>query len=116
VIKLSLIEKHEEWVVMSNYLESKQAIGRALRKVPTVKVFDYVTGDEIMNDKVFDSLLDKALDQAGSLGVAKDLLEAWAEIHDTPCRFDHHGYCQEHYLEDRDDCIVKRTKDFINGN
>jgi hypothetical protein len=36
------------------------------------------------------------------------LLEEWNEMHDTPCRFDHHGYCQEHYLED--DCIVARTK------
>lgn len=65
-----------------------------------------------MPDKSFDNLLEKALDKAGKLGIAEYLLKEWVEIHDAPCRYDHHGYCQEHYLEE--DCIVKRTKDFLN--
>lgn len=44
---------------------------------------------------------------------AIDLLQEWADLHDTPCRFDHHGYCQEHYLEEGEDCIVARTKKFL---
>lgn len=46
---------------------------------------------------------------------AKALLEEWLEIHDTPCRFDHHGYCQEHYLQDKGECIVELTRNFLNG-
>ena len=67
-----------------------------------------------MTDALFDSLLDKALDQAGHRGVAEALLKEWLEIHDTQCRFDHHGYCQEHFLQDKGDCIVERTKEFLN--
>lgn len=45
------------------------------------------------------------------LAVAELLLKEWAEIHPDPCRTDHHGYCQEHYVQE--DCIVKRTKEFL---
>lgn len=44
---------------------------------------------------------------------ARDLLKEWLELHDTECRFDHHGYCQEHFLEDKEDCIVAKTRNFI---
>lgn len=27
---------------------------------------------------------------------------------DTPCRYDHHGYCQEHYLET--ECSVAKAR------
>jgi hypothetical protein len=38
------------------------------------------------------------------------LLKEWLDINDTPCRYDHHGYCQEHYLEKDEYCIVLRTR------
>ena len=69
-----------------------------------------------MSDKLFDSLLDKALEQAGKSGIAKALLTEWLELNDTPCRFDHHGYCQEHFLQEDDECIVQRTRAFLGDN
>lgn len=30
-----------------------------------------------------------------------------APFKDDPCRYDHHGYCQSHFLEE--DCSVKRA-------
>jgi len=42
-----------------------------------------------------------------------ELLEEWVEINGEPCRLDHHGYCQSHYLQEGDDCIVKRSKEAI---
>lgn len=38
------------------------------------------------------------------------LLKEWYEIHSDPCWYDHHGYCQAHFLEDKGQCIVERTK------
>lgn len=64
----------------------------------------------MMPDKLFDSLLDKALEQTGKRAIAEALLEEWLEINDTPCWFDHHGCCQEHFLEEGKDCIVHRTR------
>lgn len=40
-----------------------------------------------------------------------ELLAEWLKINDTECRFDHHGYCQEHYLGT--DCIVLRTRKLL---
>lgn len=42
-----------------------------------------------------------------------DLLEKWLEIHDTECWYDHHGYCQEHFLEDKGSCIVELTRKIL---
>ena len=70
----------------------------------------------MMSDKLFDSLLDKALEQAGKRGIAEALLKEWLELNDTPCRFDHHGYCQEHFGQEGDDCIVQRTRAFLGDN
>jgi hypothetical protein len=39
---------------------------------------------------------------------AEKLLREWFNLHDYPCRLDHHGNCQEHYLQT--DCIVTRTR------
>lgn len=69
-----------------------------------------------MSDKLFDSLLDKALEQAGKRGIAEALLMEWLELNDTPCRFDHHGYCQEHFLQEGNECIVRRTRAFLGDN
>ena len=34
-------------------------------------------------------------------------------IDDDPCRRDHHGYCQTHYLEE--DCSVDAARKFLEG-
>lgn len=41
----------------------------------------------------------------------RHILEWLAEEND--CRYDHHGYCQEHYLHDKDECPVKLAKDIL---
>lgn len=68
-----------------------------------------------MTDKTFDSLLETALSNAGDLGVAKYLLKEWLDVHDDPCYYDHHGYCQAHFLQDKEECIVMKTKNFLKG-
>jgi hypothetical protein len=67
-----------------------------------------------MSDKMFDTLLDRALEQAGRRGEAEYLLKEWLDIHDTDCRYDHHGYCQEHYLQPKGECVVELTRNFLN--
>ena len=32
---------------------------------------------------------------------------------DDPCRYDHHGYCQEHFVEPGDRCCVKLARDAL---
>lgn len=39
-----------------------------------------------------------------------ETLERWYDLHNTPCRYDHHGYCQEHFLESKGECIVEVTR------
>lgn len=68
-----------------------------------------------MKVDIFDTLLDKALSAVSDLGFAEDLLNEWLELHDSPCRFDHHGYCQEHFLQDKDECIVQKTKKYLHN-
>jgi len=41
------------------------------------------------------------------------LLQEWLDIHDEPCHHDHHGYCQAHFLEDKGNCIVERTRNLL---
>lgn len=40
----------------------------------------------------------------------KKLLEDLLYVLGAKCRFDHHGYCQEHFLEEGDQCVVARIK------
>lgn len=40
-----------------------------------------------------------------------ELLEWFVDYLGSDCRYDHHGYCQEHALES--DCTVARTAQFI---
>lgn len=49
------------------------------------------------------------------VSAAPDLLVALQEmvdVNDEPCRLDHHGYCQTHYLDDVNDggCRVANAK------
>jgi len=66
-----------------------------------------------MADSSWDRLLESALDQAGRRGIAEHLLKEWLDIHDEPCHYDHHGYCQAHFLEEKGECIVERTRNFL---
>ena len=34
---------------------------------------------------------------------------------DDPCRFDHHGYCQQHFLQEANECCVKIARDTLKG-
>ena len=42
----------------------------------------------------------------------RELLAEMVEVHEDPCRLDHHGYCQEHFLDDVNDggCRVANAK------
>jgi len=40
--------------------------------------------------------------------VLEGILAEFIEVNDDPCRYDHHGYCQAHFLEE--DCLVKRAR------
>lgn len=42
---------------------------------------------------------------------AISLLKEWERLNEEPCHYDHHGYCQTHYLQE--DCVYKRTWDFL---
>jgi hypothetical protein len=44
----------------------------------------------------------------------RNLLKEFLDVHDEECRFDHHGYCQAHFLEK--DCLIKRTKRILEGD
>lgn len=44
-----------------------------------------------------------------------DCLVELVEVNDEPCRLDHHGYCQSHFLDDVNDggCRVANAKSVI---
>lgn len=44
-----------------------------------------------------------------------ELLKSFVEVHDEPCRTDHHGYCQTHFLDDvnNEGCRVANAKKMI---
>ena len=66
-----------------------------------------------MVDDSWDRLLESALDQAGRRGTAEYLLKEWLDVHDEPCYYDHHGYCQAHFLQEKGECIVELTRNFL---
>ena len=41
------------------------------------------------------------------------LLQEWLDMYDEPCYYDHHGCCQAHFLEDKGNCIVERTRNLL---
>ena len=43
----------------------------------------------------------------------EDLLREWLSLNDEDCIFDHHGYCQTHFLQSKEHCIVNRTKKIL---
>lgn len=43
---------------------------------------------------------------------AVDVLRELSEVEDQPCRYDHHGYCQEHgWFETDPPCAIKRARE-----
>lgn len=69
-------------------------------------VFDDVSGGRDVADA-----------NARLIAAAPDLLaalEKMVAVHDEPCRFDHNGYCQSHYLDHQvDGCLVQIARDAI---
>ena len=45
-----------------------------------------------------------------------ELLKEWLEMHNEPCWYDHHGYCQAHFLDMGENCIVARTKKYLDDH
>lgn len=58
-------------------------------------------------------LVDENMDLKKRIEVAKEILREIVDHMGEECRHDHHGYCQEHALQDRDNCMIKRAVDFI---
>ncbi len=50
------------------------------------------------------------------LSEAERLLRAFTDYHREACHFDHHGYCQEHFLEATPgQCTVAVAKAFLDA-
>jgi hypothetical protein len=41
------------------------------------------------------------------------LLKEFIEFHGDQCQYDHHGFCQEHFLEPLGRCLVARSKKLL---
>lgn len=48
-----------------------------------------------------------------TVNVPEELIERILDMQGT-CRHDHHGYCQEHNLEAREDCWVYQLRELLN--
>jgi hypothetical protein len=42
--------------------------------------------------------------------VPRDALNDLSEYLEDDCRFDHHGYCQAHSLQEKDDCFMGKIR------
>lgn len=66
-----------------------------------------------------DELIEKALSELRRLNTVNgDLLvclQEMIDVNDEPCRLDHHGYCQSHFLDDVNNggCRVANAIDAI---
>lgn len=67
----------------------------------------------VLDDKGSDrAWLNKANATTEALAVAKGFLQSFVAYHDAPCRLDHHGYCQEHFLE-MGNCTVAEVRAWL---
>lgn len=47
---------------------------------------------------------------------AVKLLQTFVEGEDSPCHFDHHGYCQEHgWFGEPGECNVREARELLYG-
>jgi hypothetical protein len=44
---------------------------------------------------------------------AIDILREFVSINDEECYYDHHGYCQAHYLHEHHECPIYRARQLI---
>jgi len=52
---------------------------------------------------------------AGTVAVPVELLEETLEWMGRDCYFDHHGYCQAHGLQARNDCFAGKLRKLLEG-
>jgi hypothetical protein len=63
-----------------------------------------MTIDELFRLKNYDQL-------RADLAALRQLLQDFADLHSAPCRYDHHGNCQEHYLGKP--CIIADAREVL---
>lgn len=51
-----------------------------------------------------------------TLEVPTELVQEILELQGAECRYDHHGYCQEHNLQMKDECWVYRLNKLLTDN
>lgn len=44
----------------------------------------------------------------------EEILEEVIEVESEPCRYDHHGYCQSHWMHEYP-CPIEKAKQMIGG-
>lgn len=52
-----------------------------------------------------------AMEVATTIDILKTHLQGFLAVNDGECRFDHHGYCQTHYIEKP--CRVAEAREFM---
>jgi hypothetical protein len=97
--------------------EIKQVLGKALGNYPWYKDdqknFPSATDADgvCVGEHVAETIAEEAADVIVHLKEQRDeligLLREFVAVTGENCRHDHHGYCQEHFLEE--DCLVART-------
>ena len=60
---------------------------------------------ELLKNKAARNKLEKCLTQT------IEILERWLVMNVMPCRLDHHGICQTHYVSDN--CVQKCTTEYL---
>jgi len=55
----------------------------------------------------------KGQDLAKTITVDLETIKDTLNYVGEECRFDHHGYCQEHSLQEKEHCFVRKLKEAV---
>lgn len=88
---------------------------------PKHELEELVTADEVTGyveriaelKAVNDDLVETLADVEDSEETLLRLLSVMVEHHDEACRYDHHGYCQAHFLEE--ECTVAEARKILDN-